>query len=105
MNKGRLININKNLHIENINTKVVNLFSKSSPYIIKEGKRYRRINENKLLKPRNNKIIVINTIENKEFIYESISKVSRALKISRGKITSILDTGLVYKNYIFNIHK
>lgn len=105
MDKGRLININKNLHIKNINTKVINLLSKSSPYEIKEGKKYRRINGNKLLKPGKNKIIVINTIENKESIYESISEVGRTLKISRKKITFILDTGLVYKNNIFNLYK
>lgn len=107
MNKGRLININKNLHesIKNINTKVINLLNKSSPYVIKDGKRYIRINGNKLLKPKNNKIIVINTIENKEFIYESISEVARTLKISKRKITSLLDTGLFYKNYIFNLYK
>ena len=38
-------------------------------------------------------------------IYESISEVGRTLKISRKKITFILDTGLVYKNNIFNLYK
>jgi hypothetical protein len=105
MNKGRLINMNKNVEIKNINTKVVNLLNKSSPYVIINGKKHRRVNNNILLKPKNNKIIVINEIENKESIYKSISEVARTLKISRGKITSILDTGLIYKNYIFNLYK
>jgi cytochrome c oxidase subunit 3 len=104
MNKGRLINMNKNVEIKNINTKVVNLLNKSSPYVIINGKKHRRVN-NILLKPKNNKIIVINETENKESIYKSISEVSRTLKINRGKITSILDTGLIYKNYIFNLYK
>ena len=105
MNKWRLVNINNNLHNKNIDTKVINLLNKPSPYVVKDGKRYKRINENKLLKLRKNKIIVINTIENKEAIYKSISEITRTLKISRKKITSIMDTGLVYKNYIFNSNK
>jgi cytochrome c oxidase subunit 3 len=105
MNKGRLTNLNKNLNIKNINIEVVNLLSKSSPYVIIKGKKCRRINNNKLLKPRNNKIVVINITENKESIYKSISEVARILKISRRKITSILNTGLIYKNYIFNLYK
>jgi|SRR5215471_7740440 len=104
MNKGRLINKNINLQIKNIKMKVLILLNKPSPYVIKDGKRYKRINDNgnKLLEITNNKIIVINTINNKEVIYKNVSEVIRTLKISRRKITSLLDTELVYKNYIFN---
>jgi len=99
MNKRRLIN-NKN-----INTKVTNILNNPFPYIIENGKRYKRIKGNKMLKARNNKIIVINTINNKESIYESISEVARTIKISRKKIISLLDTRLIYKNYIFSLYK
>jgi hypothetical protein len=77
--------MNKNFHIKDINIKVINLLNKSSPYVIKDGKRFKRINENKYLKIRNNKIIVINTLDNKESIYQSVSEASRTLKISRKK--------------------
>lgn len=89
MNKRKLIDINENqnLHIKDINTKVINLFNKPSPYVIIGGKRYKRIISNKFpkLKFRNYKIIVINTIDNKESIYESLSEIARNLKISRKK--------------------
>lgn len=51
-----------------------------------------------------NKIVVINTISNNEFVYNNIFETSIIIKISKNKIISILDTGLVYKNYIIYIH-
>jgi len=99
MNKGRLLN--KNLFNNNISVKVLNLLNKPSPYLIKDGERYKRTNINEPLKYIKYKIIVINSINNEEVIYESINEIIRTLKISRSKILSILDIGLAYKNYIF----
>ena len=104
MNRRRLINKNENLYIKDVNIKIINLLNKPSPYVIQNGERYKRIND-KIFKFRKYKIIVINKVENKEFIYESLSEAARTLQISRKKIMSILDTGLIYKNYIFNLYK
>jgi hypothetical protein len=104
MNRRILINKNKNLYIKDANVNVINLLHKPSPYVIKNGERHKRIN-NKIFKFRRYKIIVINKIDNKESIYQSLSEAARILQISRKKIISILDTGLIYKNYIFNLYK
>jgi len=104
MNKKISININDNLYIKDIKEKVNDLLSKPSPYVIKDGERYKRVN-NKSFKLNKYKIIVINKIDNKKSIFESLSEASRILKISRKKIISLLDTELEYKNYIFNLYK
>jgi hypothetical protein len=81
MNKGRLANVNINIDREDIRMKVINLLNTPFPYLIKVGKRFRRI-DNKLS---NIQIIALNTIENKKFTYPSISKAGRDLGISRKK--------------------
>lgn len=105
MNKGRLINRNKNLNKEDMIIKINNLLNKPSPYVIKNDKRKKRIQENKTVYRKYKKITVLNTTNNKESIFKNITEVTRTLKISNVKIKSILNTGLVYKNYIFYIYK
>jgi len=98
MNKSRLVNFNKKINYDEVKLKVTNLFNVPSPYVIKNTKRVKRF-DGKML---NLEVIVLNTIDNNEFRYHSINEAACALRISRKKIRSLLGTGIVYKNYIFN---
>ena len=81
-----------------INSKLLYIFSLSTPYVIKNGIRYIR-NTNNLVSEKLG-ITVIDKNNNRK-IYASISECNRALGFGRLTIKNCLLTGSVHKGYQF----
>jgi hypothetical protein len=86
------------ISISELDNLISALYSKDSPYVIKQDIRYYR-DTNKLV----SEAIAITAIDNNnnKVVYNNISECSIELKISRKKIKDCIDTGKPYKGYIF----
>jgi hypothetical protein len=86
------------ISVSELNNLINTLYSKDSPYVIKQDIRYYR-DTNKLV----SEAIAITAIDNNnnKVIYNNISECSIELKISRKKIKDCIDTGKPYKGYSF----
>lgn len=106
INKYRLT-VNTNLYDNNsrislleIERLISKLYLLESPYEVREGVRYYR-NTTKLISE-SIKIAVIDEKNNRN-IYDSMTECAKDLKIYLNKIKDCLNTGEIYKGYIFVI--
>ena len=93
-----LNNVVENFSLD-IQTKLSQLFSKDSPYMIKNGVRYIR-NTNKLVADSNH--IVMRDNNQKETIYSSISECSKINRINRKVLKDCIVRGVSHKGYTFS---
>lgn len=102
MNNFRLTsNINNISEFINLNEEIFSVFAMPSPYEIKNGVRIQSGTDKWISESLS--IIVIDKSGNKLY-FDSLSKCSEALNISRTKIKSCIISGNFYKNYIFKIN-
>jgi hypothetical protein len=105
MNNNRLRNnLIKQFDYDLIKSLKTDLFSKPSPYEIKDNIRFIR-GQNKLVSDSFSIIVKdIKKIDDNIQYFKSISNCSHGLNISRKIIKNCLITGISYKNYIFKFN-
>ncbi len=92
---------NNAVKIENLETEIKDVFSMSAPYEIKNGIRLYS-GTNKWVSD-SIKLKVIDNLGN-ELYFDSISKCSLSLNISRSKIKDCIVKGKIYKKFSFNLN-
>ena len=86
------------ISLSEIDNLLVKLYLLDSPYEIKQGIRYYR-NTDKLVSEATNIVVIDNN--NNKTIYNSFTDCAKSLHISRKTIKQCLNTGRLYKGYVF----